>query len=891
MEPPAEGSGMRPEGDRDRGTGPDAERWHRVRQLFHEVVDRDEEEWPELLAPLPEEDRRLLAGLLAADRGETPILNRTPEETAEALMGAPEAHPDRIGPYKVLRSLGRGGMGQVLLGSRDDGSFHQDVAIKLVRRGMDSEDILGRFRAERQILATLNHPNIARLLDGGITSDGRSYFVMELVRGSPITDYCRAHDLPLEARLDLFVATCAAVLHANERGVIHRDLKPRNILVMEGPTPAEGTVKLLDFGIARVLDPGGLDLSGGRTRTGSRLMTPEYASPEQLRGGEVGAASDVYSLGVVLYELVTGARRPFEREGWDPAAAERVAGDPSPVRSGLRAARVPAALEATILMALREEPERRYASAGELGDDLRRFLRGRPVRARGDSLSYRARTFLRKRSMAMALLVALVGVGMGIAGLMLPRLDPVPPLRGGAPVDPLAVAVLPFEYSGPDGEEYLVGGLADGLDAHLASVPGLTVVGRGRSRDYREWNRPAAEIGAELGVAYILDGSVRFEGPTNPSGRVVITPRLIQVSDGRVVWSQTFDRTMVQFFPLQTTIATEIAETLGVDPTAVDWTVRGAAPTPDLEAWRLYLRGEYFRRYVEDEAWLRLAEAEFTRAVERDSTLAEAWAKLSTVHTRTWFYHYDRSDERLARALEAAERAIRHGPGLAEGHYAMGSFLYGVRRELPEAQEAFQRALELQPNHVLSLRGLASAQLQMGRTEEALAAFGRLAVIDPRDGSGIRALDAQPFFLSLDCIEGTDIRPTCRPVERWCPGAGGVVVGGACWFLGARGDGLGVDGPNCNEVCAAADLVYDGATRFFAGSDGTDENCIAVLRALDAPGFHGFQRTLGVPLGCGVSHDPNFSGHPDWIRVTGSSRTTAAARGGEGRACACRPAR
>ena len=195
----------------------------------------------------------------------------------------------------------------------------------------------------------------------------------------------------------------------------------------------------------------------------------------------------------------------------------------------------------------------------------------------------------------------------------------------------------------------------------------------------------------------------------------------------KLVWSRTFDRTMVQFFPVQTSIAREIAETLGVDPAAVDWTVHGAAPTPDLEAWHLYLRGDHFRRYVEDDAWLRLAEAEYARALERDGTLAEAWAKLSTVHTRTWFYHYDRSDERLGRALEAAEWAIHHGPELAEGHYAMGSFLYGVRRELPEAQEAFQRALELQPNHVLSLRGLASVELELGRTETALADLGRLA--------------------------------------------------------------------------------------------------------------------------------------------------------------------
>jgi len=714
--------------------GWEAAQWQRVRAIFENVVEHDESEWPALLAATPEGDRELLARLLAADRTTEPLLDRSPDELAADLLPGEEPLPQRIGAYRVLGFLGRGGMGQVIRARRDDLPDAEDVAIKLLRRGMDSEDVLRRFRAERQILARLTHPNIARLLDGGITPDGRPYVVMECVQGSSITTHCQSGELSLEARLRLFVEACSAVEHAHEHGIVHRDLKPRNIVVGEGSTSAEGTVKLLDFGIAKVLEPDGLDLTVAHTHTGSRFMTLEYASPEQIRSGPLGPASDVYSLGVILHELLTG-RRPHDLAGLGFSEMERVICETPPERPTSAGRSLPSALQAIVLMALRKEPERRYGSAGELGDDLRRFLGGEAVRARGDSLPYRVRAFARRRTVALALLVAAIGMSVGLGGFLLSRAGG-PPLAGtAAALDQLAIAVLPFGYAGPEGQEYFADGLVDVVNAQLAGLPGLRVISPSRPEHREQDARPAGEIGSELGVEYLLAGSVNFEGSGEPSGRVVVESRLVRVADDSVIWSQAFEHTMVQFLAVQSIIAREVARALGLGGTDLAWAARGATGTADLEAYRFYLRGNDFLRFNEDEERLRLAEASYLAALARDSMFGEAWAKLSTVHTQLWFHRYDASEERLESARQAAEHALRNHPDLPETHYALAYYQYQGRGDLRQAQRYFEQALEFQPNHIRALFGLASVLRRQGRMEEALARFEELTLLEPLDAN------------------------------------------------------------------------------------------------------------------------------------------------------------
>jgi len=373
------------------------ERFRRLEQAFGELVALPASQRAAALAELAAEEPDLaaeLAALLAADAEASPVIEATVAAGARLLAAGPEVGR-RIGRYLLEREVGRGGTSTVYLARADDAA---PVALKLLERRGDGEEVLRRFENERRILATLEHPGIARLLDVGVTADSRPYVVLEYVQGLPIDAHCDSRGLDLPARIRLFREVCAIVHAAHQRLVVHRDLKPSNVLV-----DAAGAPKLLDFGIARLLD----DASQGapdRTSTLFVALTPAYASPEQLARGPVTTATDVWSLGVLLTELLTG-RRPFRTEGLPPAEVERIVREGPPsfsAASSPRTARLPPDLETILRMALRKEPERRYGSVAQLAEDLGRFLDGRPVAARPDTWAYRTATFVRRHRWSVA---------------------------------------------------------------------------------------------------------------------------------------------------------------------------------------------------------------------------------------------------------------------------------------------------------------------------------------------------------------------------------------------------------------------------------------------------------------------------------------------------------
>jgi non-specific serine/threonine protein kinase/serine/threonine-protein kinase len=352
-------------------------------------------------------DLRAEVDLLLAHRV-APTLDVMEHCAADAARLRSEVAPSvvngsRIGPYKIVREIGHGGMGSVYLAERDDEHYHQQVAIKLINPGLEGDSIRRRFRNEMQILANLNHPNIARLFDGGETAGGVPYLVMEYVAGTPISRYCDDRDLSTEQRLELFCTVCDAVQYAHQHLVIHRDIKPGNILVT-----VEGLPKLVDFGIAKLLSADTSEL------TVMPFMTPEYASPEQVRGTSVTTATDVYSLGVVLYQLLSG-RLPYHLTTRAPHEIAHAICDQEPERPSSRK-RLHSDLDNIVLMAMRKEPERRYSTPQQLAEDIQRHLNGLPVRARQDTFSYRAGKFIRRQKVAVtAAALLLLTLVIGIA--------------------------------------------------------------------------------------------------------------------------------------------------------------------------------------------------------------------------------------------------------------------------------------------------------------------------------------------------------------------------------------------------------------------------------------------------------------------------------------------
>ena len=394
------------------------ERFQQIDRVFDAALDVPPHEREVFLARTCGSDdalRERVRTLLVAHDKSSGVLESAAASIAAEWLEEPSAAgariPERAGPFRIVREIGAGGMGVVYLAERQDGEFQQRVALKLVRHAGASDAVRRRFLEERRILARLDHPRIAHLVDGGLTSDGQPYFAMEFVEGQPIDAWCRSRERTIDQRLALCLTVCEAVQYAHEHLVIHRDLKPSNILVRD-----DGQLKLLDFGIAKLLDPLG-EADAGATETGVLALTPDYAAPEQVRGLPVSTATDTYALGVLLYQLLAG-RRPYDARGRTPAEMERIICEvepprPSSVASEQDRRRLEGDLDVIVMKALHKDPGRRYPTASALAEDVRRFRTGLPVLARKDSVTYRTRKFVARNRTGVAASLVTVMALMG----------------------------------------------------------------------------------------------------------------------------------------------------------------------------------------------------------------------------------------------------------------------------------------------------------------------------------------------------------------------------------------------------------------------------------------------------------------------------------------------
>jgi serine/threonine protein kinase/Tol biopolymer transport system component/Tfp pilus assembly protein PilF len=640
---------------------------------------------------------------------------------ADAAPLEPNLIGQRVGAWQLVEEIGRGGMGTVYLAVRADNEFRKRVAIKLIRGGMETDFAIRRFRNERQILARLEHPNIARLVDGGTTANGMPYYVMEYVEGEPLHRYCETRNLAIRERVRIFLAACAAVHYAHRRMIIHRDLKPGNILVKQ-----DGTPKLLDFGIAKLLDPERIDPLGETTMGGFRIVTPAYASPEQLRGEPATAQSDIYSLGIVLFELVTG-RRPSTTPGSDPFALPATGEDDS-TELLLRE------LRNVVIKATRAAPSDRYDSVEALMNDIQRCMQGVPVPAYGAS------------------------------GDTTTVESPAPG----------SVAVLPFRLLATDSttDGYLGLGITDAVITKLSNIGRISVRPTSAVMNYAA-STDAFSAGRELNVEFVVEGRVQRVGD-----QVRTTVQLVRVETRKPIWAGSFEERVHQLLKVEDSIAEQVAHALVPQLTGEEREQLARPGTRSAKAHEAYLRGRYQWSKHTDGA-LAKALVCFMEAIAEDPQYARAHAGVADYYVQLGIRGGLPPAESFAAAKDAAQRAIQIDPMLAEAHASLGLALWAHDHDYSTASHHLQLAIALNPDYAPAHNWLGILNCAQGRADMAIVCLERARKLDPQ--SAMYAIDLAHCYYNARQFERAN--EFCSQVVHVSGDFGGLLIVKALSFL------------------------------------------------------------------------------------------------------------
>jgi serine/threonine protein kinase/Flp pilus assembly protein TadD len=663
-------------------TAQEIDRFRRIEAIFDATLE---------LAPGAERDAFLL-GLGATDGAALEEVRQLLEGHARVSAAAPQPPETlpRFGAWQATRLLGRGGMGTVYLAERADGAFEMTAAVKVAPLAIASSDIEERFRRERQFLASLDHPKVARLIDGGVTSSGLPYLVMEFVDGFSIDRYCDTQELDARARIALMRQVLEALIYVHGRGVIHRDLKPSNILV-----DAAGNAKLLDFGTARLVDASG---DTAITKTGVFAFTPDYASPEQAQGKPLTFASDIYSAGVLLYRMLTG-RAPYRFTDYSAGAVAETISRVKPEPTGLDKR-----IDSILSTALRKNPEERYASAAEMDADLARYLEGKTVRAR------------HPRKLARAALAGASITLCAAAGWLFFHRNAV-----NSPAPPGSIAVLPFSNANhDDANQYLVDGLTGEFTSELAQFKTLRVASQSAAALYRKQPRNLRDIGRRTGVSHLLEASVERSGD-----RVRIVASLERTSDGATLWTNTYRRPTADLNIIETDLEARVAASLGI-----------AAPAPRKKHAPPEAAHEYYLRacFEGDQISLAanaLAQQDFRRALELDPDYALAYAGLGgAIWNRSNAVGERMAPEEIRKSEQLWQKAVQLDPDLARAHVALAMFAMQYDWDWNRAERELQAAISLAASSGAEMN-FATLCLILGRRQEADEHFQRARDLDP----------------------------------------------------------------------------------------------------------------------------------------------------------------
>ncbi len=615
-----------------------------------------------------------------------------------------------VSHYRIISKIGTGGMGEVYLS--EDAELKREVALKFLSPQLcQDEDCRARFKREAQAAAKLSHPNIIHVYEVS-EFQGRPFFAMEHVEGQSLKDFVSAKELSVGQILELGIQICEGLYDAHEKGVTHRDIKPSNILI-----DSHGRVKIVDFGLASVVG------SDQLTRTGSTLGTIGYMSPEQVQGKEIDRRSDLFSVGVVLYELITG-RNPFRRDS-EAATLKAVSDDlPEPLarfKSGL-----PNGLQEIIDKVLEKDVRTRYQHADGLLSDLMRVKRLLDAGQSAVSISPAGRRQTRTRWIAAAIVI----VGAVIA-LLVTR-----PWISGPVSDrskKIMLAVLPFENLGNPEDEYFADGITEEITTSLARLSGLGVISRTSAMQYKDTDKSLRQIGKELKVDCVLEGTVRWD-KSGGSNRVRINPQLIRVSDDMHLWANRYDAVLTDVFAVQSTIAREVAAALDIALLRSERDALADHPDINPEAYEYYLRGKHYfsiARYNQIE--VRTAEKMHLKAIQLAPEFALAYAELGALYSELHWDGVDTSQAILDSAKALIDIAIDLAPGSPESYQALGWYYYHGLRDFDRALEAFSKVLELQPNNSLAIASVAWVERRQGKWEQATEGLLRAAQLAPRE--------------------------------------------------------------------------------------------------------------------------------------------------------------
>lgn len=593
-----------------------------------------------------------------------------------------------VGHYQIIEKIGSGGMGEVYLA--EDTELDRKVALKFLPPHLcQDEDCRKRFKREAQAAAKLSHPNIVTIHEVG-DFQGRPFFAMEHIAGRSLRDM-KGEELDLNRVVGVAIQLCDGLQTAHAAGVTHRDIKPSNIVI-----DSAGRPKLLDFGLATV--KGGEQL----TKTGSTLGTVGYMSPEQIEGKAIDARSDVFSLGVVLYELIAN-KSPFRRD--DETATLKAILNDTPEPLARYKADVPDDLQRIITKLLEKDPTLRYQSAAGVIPDLKKLS---PSRTSSIEIE-KKHDWWNRYIVPAAVAVILVMLGIWYFG------DRT--TRTAESDDGIRLAVLPFENLGQPEDEYFADGMTDEITAKLAGIGGLRVTSRTSAVYYKGSDKPLKDIARELDVDYILEGTVRWD-KSGDTSRVRIIPQLIRAFDDSHIWASTIERTLTQVFVVQADIAEQVVTALNVNLLGEDKRRLQQIPTTNMEAYDYYLRGrEHFQMFYYRED-IELALGMFEKAVNLDTAFVSAYAELSKMHSFMYWFGWDRSSERSSRARSNADRALALDSNNTSAHVALGYYYYYFERDFDRALSEFEYAAKNSTNDADILASISYIKRRQGEWEE-----------------------------------------------------------------------------------------------------------------------------------------------------------------------------